>query len=150
MISLYSDAKLQFFNWIKTEKKRAQFKIVDYSDLQFKRYNSKKKKEIQIPANSTMKTDQTSSSGTISCPNTTTLISQHDLQSRFNPSSPSPSPPSHNFERNHVRARLSRSLIRSVKHKRDRIITVKVCTRCASTSTSPRISLSALRICKLT
>lgn len=40
-----------------------------------------------------MKTDQTSSSGTISCPNTTTLISQHDLQSRFNPSSPSPSPP---------------------------------------------------------
>lgn len=38
-------------------------------------------------------------------------------------------PRTRNFERNHVRARLSRSLIRSVKHKRDRIITVKVCTR---------------------
>lgn len=48
MISLYSDAKLQFFNRIKTEKKRAQFKIVDYSDLQFKRYNSKKKKKYKF------------------------------------------------------------------------------------------------------
>lgn len=121
---------------------------------QFETYNSnkkKKKKNTNSKYNSITKTDQTSSSRTISCPNTMTLTSQRNLQSRFDPSSYSPSFPSlHNFERNHVRARLSRSLIRSVKHKRDRIITVKVCTRCASTSTSPRISLSALRVCKLT
>lgn len=118
MISLQRCKITIFLIELKQKKREPNLKLY-IIPRQFKRYNSKKKKEIQIPANSTMKTDQTSSSGTISCPNTTTLISQHDLQSRFNPSSPSPSPPSHNFERNHVRARLSRSLIRSVKHKRD-------------------------------